>query len=871
MPPIPASSASRSKLQVFQFHGLPEASELKDPRHPKSQTSREAEKENQIPSDDHPAMASSQLLSRPPPLSQRSQHKDCPQTPIGRLPLAELIAGVDDNANQNLNLTPVERVLWQHVPGSSQFASSQDASVARTGKKRARSSSPTSSSQNETSNHFRNNKQSFDLQTLEKTLKTPQADPAADLWTRYSLKTGDIRDGSPTRNATVLADLLKSSSPQTPGSHLKQKELGGLRRAISCANEWPTSAAKRRKLNHTSSQNRALDDRPNVVPRDNARMSRVNLLVEQIENGLLKGRREGPEAKQSVCSSPPSGKHLSDCSSSPPSVPENHDDDEQDEEESDPTVVGGESAISELNESDMTFIAAETALLEAADRISDFGDDDFDEDLLEAVDASMAARQGTDIIPGRTTGTVVTAQPTGIAKQILSNAIPKPLVNVGQDRKETKPGFTPAFHTKTNTVNAPAAITSAVSEDFDDDDNDMSAADLEDLVAVFDKQSPNPRKRIYPSQPQQASVRKAVKEPNMSQAPSARLEPHKIPGISDVIDVSSDEEYGEGFDFDDLVVNCTEQTQISSQNTSRYTIQRYRVIQVAEGGYTSDKGYSRPQKVSNPIFMPSMVFANGLKVLVVQPEKTKSNKVIVLRQSWVRSPCSADSFVHLIGEFDHRGQCIVDDHDNMLILHPDHLVSATVVGDSFSCTRRAVLQDRVKATNDASEAQVYGHVLHEIFQEAMKANRWDDEWLHNRIEVIASRYLESFFEINLDPILAIDQLKSKSTALQSWAEIFVSAKPKAAAIIKDRNGALSTVSVNKLLEVEEKVWSPMYGLKGNVDASVQITINDKSGDRTLTVPFELKTGKQSNAAHKAQTALYTLLLSDRYGMCLGPF
>ena len=71
--------------------------------------------------------------------------------------------------------------------------------------------------------------------------------------------------------------------------------------------------------------------------------------------------------------------------------------------------------------------------------------------------------------------------------------------------------------------------------------------------------------------------------------------------------------------------------------------------------------------------------------------------------------------------------------------------------------------------------------------------------------------------------------------------------------------------VNKLLEVEEKVWSPKFGLKGNVDATVQILVDDESGRKTLTVPFELKTGKHSNAAHKAQTSLYTLLLSDRYG------
>lgn len=73
------------------------------------------------------------------------------------------------------------------------------------------------------------------------------------------------------------------------------------------------------------------------------------------------------------------------------------------------------------------------------------------------------------------------------------------------------------------------------------------------------------------------------------------------------------------------------------------------------------------------------------------------------------------------------------------------------------------------------------------------------------------------------------------------------------------------MSVNKLLEVEEKIWSPKYGLKGMIDATVQIALRDNQGERTLTVPLEVKTGKNSSAAHKAQTALYTLLCSDRYG------
>lgn len=99
------------------------------------------------------------------------------------------------------------------------------------------------------------------------------------------------------------------------------------------------------------------------------------------------------------------------------------------------------------------------------------------------------------------------------------------------------------------------------------------------------------------------------------------------------------------------------------------------------------------------------------------------------------------------------------------------------MGDSFSCIRRAILQDRVKATGASSESQIYGHILHEIFQEAMKANKWDDDWLHKSIELVASNYLESFFEINLDPVIAVEQLKIKAVSLQSWAKTFVAPKP----------------------------------------------------------------------------------------------
>jgi DNA replication ATP-dependent helicase Dna2 len=257
------------------------------------------------------------------------------------------------------------------------------------------------------------------------------------------------------------------------------------------------------------------------------------------------------------------------------------------------------------------------------------------------------------------------------------------------------------------------------------------------------------------------------------------------------------------------------------------------------------------------------------QILSVKDEKTCLLKLIVLRQSWFDSRCTKGSYVHLIGHFDRTGQCVVDDAENMILLHPDHLISATVVADSFTCTRRAVLQDRVKVTGAAERPQVYGHMLHEVFGEALKANEWNADRLKKIIEQVVSNYIESLYEVNVQVSEAVDHLMSKMPELMAWASLFISRTPATGALVHDRNGAHTAMSINKLIEVEEHIWSPMYGLKGNVDATVQVTLQlpGEPCNRTLTVPLEFKTGKKdNNEMHRAQTQLYTLLMSDRYDL-----
>ena len=92
------------------------------------------------------------------------------------------------------------------------------------------------------------------------------------------------------------------------------------------------------------------------------------------------------------------------------------------------------------------------------------------------------------------------------------------------------------------------------------------------------------------------------------------------------------------------------------------------------------------------------------------------------------------------------------------------------------------------------------------------------------------------------------------------------------------NGKSSLLAIARVLDVEEDIWSPTYGLKGKLDASITAVIEnqqapfDNRGQVRKTtcsgpMPFEIKTGdpKSRSIEYRAQTMLYTLLMSERYG------
>ncbi|KAL7276348.1 DNA replication endonuclease-helicase Dna2 [Rhizina undulata] len=416
-----------------------------------------------------------------------------------------------------------------------------------------------------------------------------------------------------------------------------------------------------------------------------------------------------------------------------------------------------------------------------------------------------------------------------IASQAQSQA-PQSSVSTSTTKPVPDPGPGSVFNPATVPPRQPQPAPANESEDeYGELDESYYDEEVQQMLAKYDTPS-----LPQPTQSSPKAEEKQVAEHQVSESEAAFLA-----------------EFGD-IDFDEWEEEARAVTDdITADGKTRVrSIKRYQAIEVSESQWEWKGGITRAQRV-----------------LRVKDERNKVQKTILLRDAWFHETRVYEGdYIHLVGSFDISGVCIVDNAHNMVILHPDFLVSSTTVADSFSCMRKAVLQDRVKATGDISKPMVYGNILHALWQAALEGNDFTTEFLHTAIDIIIIQHVESFYVLKEEISVARDHTRSKIPLIQNWANTFVSAKPKRHATVTDHRGTSNPiVAVNKVLDIEEHVWSPMYGLKGNIDATVQATIIDGQKGRTLTIPLELKTGMNSKVVmHRAQTMLYTLLMTDRY-------
>lgn len=224
-----------------------------------------------------------------------------------------------------------------------------------------------------------------------------------------------------------------------------------------------------------------------------------------------------------------------------------------------------------------------------------------------------------------------------------------------------------------------------------------------------------------------------------------------------------------------------------------------------------------------------------------------------------------------IGSNEHLEEIVVDRENNMLIVCPDVLVSATSVAGSFACMRKTVLKSRVKFGDGMpSPPLVYGNMIHQLLQWCMTEKSFDKKFTDSKIQQLVEWNLVNLFLCNISREAATSYMTSKMPAIAEWGSLYIGNAPQIGAKTPVLgHNTTERVAIRKVMSSEERVMAPAYGIKGVIDATANIsTAGLSTGSKDMPVPrfvpIEIKTGKRQDASHYAQTALYTLLIDEKY-------
>lgn len=511
------STQTRRKLKAFQFiEGAPTAESVR---------AREAEKENL------PAALGKAPKSMATPKANRVTRDvgninnktpklptitDCPppSTPATtRLPLADLVGNIDDSSRHAPPpvASPEEQLIWR----GSQAVNTP---LPRKNKKRARSSSPVAPSQEDNR-----------LDPARKDITTPQADPAMELWSRYTNS-----KGTPSANKNVaFAHLINESSPRSAAA---AGSVNGLRRWASCGVEFPASNRKRRRVHGVFQQEKEIpeDVFAGASSSDGGPPAKPNIasMVQRMRECVSKPQpRIQPQLPSSSSPLPGAGDRQGVSSGSPiqrRAREQDVDTSETMQHELELLEEGLDTDDELVQEGDEFNVElAGHGQPEASQESSDdFGGDDFDTDLVEALDIA----------------------PQDVEKPAyLTSYVTIPTEPVNPPPLQPPPPPPPV-----------AALPQTGSDDeFGMDDEDDFAADLEQVASFYDTNSIESATADQP--PATGNEQSTATEAAAS-----------VPVISLIDDDNDEDEFGDDIDADEFAAAEVAATQVPA-NTVRAT------------------------------------------------------------------------------------------------------------------------------------------------------------------------------------------------------------------------------------------------------------------------------------------------------------
>lgn len=253
---------------------------------------------------------------------------------------------------------------------------------------------------------------------------------------------------------------------------------------------------------------------------------------------------------------------------------------------------------------------------------------------------------------------------------------------------------------------------------------------------------------------------------------------------------------------------------------------------------------------------------------VVDTKTTDTDRQITLKLSgeWFFTKVEEGDTLHLSTDQTGDVVSLSNDSSNLLVTHPDILISPTTISSSIRCLRQAVLGEVYRPTVgfSSNEVMLLGTITHSVFDKALSGKDFSVQYLTTSLSEIVeqSEIVESLSCVELNQQQVLEKLSPSIKLMSDWGAKFFTSRAGV-----DYGGQLGqeTIGISQVVDIEENIWSPKYGCKGKVDATVRIHTGAR-GDR-LT-PLELKSGASRNnlgsVDHRAQLILYTMMMEERY-------
>ncbi|ANZ75579.1 BA75_03021T0 [Komagataella pastoris] len=275
---------------------------------------------------------------------------------------------------------------------------------------------------------------------------------------------------------------------------------------------------------------------------------------------------------------------------------------------------------------------------------------------------------------------------------------------------------------------------------------------------------------------------------------------------------------------------------------SKRDVFRYQVVKVRKAKYKLDK-------------------LKGEQLILTVSDACSAQRNIVIRDFWAELDIEEGDVIHIIG----KDPSLTDKKTNILIWNPDLLLSSTLVSESISCKRRSFLKNKLTFPGESSIPLIVGVIVHTVFQQCLATGNITDEFISALIESEVNANLFSIFSINESRETVREKIQEHIPFIKQWHDTYRRGNPVSTSSTtiggtKDK----AMVSTSNILDIEENIWSPVFGLRGLIDVTVEACIRGPGNDGRFVAPLELKTGSREYISHRAQVSLYSLLVRERY-------